>query len=119
MSNIKNKQHYVFQAYLKHWCGDDNKLWRYKKSESRVFSSSTADVLNKRQMYKIQELNDDERAFFELVMTMLHLSDADKSEMRDHITAYMQPYVNQKVVDTLQSINPIPDNHAVFWCLFW
>ena len=113
MSGIKNKQHYVFQAYLKRWCGD-NRLWCYKKSEHRSFSSSTDDVLNKRQMYKIQELNDDERKFIEFVMTVFRLTYADKSEMRNHIKVYLQPFTNEKVVDVLKSINSIHQNHPMY-----
>ena len=34
MSNIKNKQHYVFQAYLKNWCNEDDKLWVCNKKDN-------------------------------------------------------------------------------------
>ena len=103
MSNIKNKQHYVFQKYLEHWCNKDKKLWCYKKSENRIFPSSTKDVLCERQMYKIQEMNKDEREFFELLRTVFHLNDTDKSEMRNHIETYLQPYTNQKIVEALKT----------------
>ena len=109
---IKNRQHYVFQGYLEKWCADDNKIWCYKKSDNRIFNSSTRDVLNKRQMYRIQEINEDEKRFFEYLMTVLSLTDSEKSEMREHISAYLLPYYNQRVVNELKSINPIPDDHT-------
>lgn len=64
-------------------------------------------------MYKIQEFNKDEKEFFELVMNVLRLTNADKSEMRDHITAYIQPYTNQKVLNFLKALNPIPREHQL------
>ncbi len=104
MGNVTNKQHYVFQAYLKKW---GEKLWCLKKTEKTVFRSSTNDVLNKRQMYKIQEMNDDEKKFFELIMTSMKLTNTDKSEMRSHIKEYLLPFENLQFVEALKKI-PIP-----------
>ena len=118
MGNVTNKQHYVFRAYLKKWTGSKTgpygeKLWCLKKSEKRVFSSSTDKVLNKRQMYKIQAMNDDEKKFFELIMTVMNLTHTDKTEMREHIKAYLIPFSNQEIVNRLKKINKMLDNHAL------
>ena len=102
MSKIKNKHHYVFQAYLKNWGDDKEKIWVCNKKEKRTFYTRTDDVLNKRRLYENQDLNDDEKAFFELIMTALKLNNADKSEMRDHIDAYLLPFENRKLVDLLK-----------------
>lgn len=113
MSEIKNKQHYVFQAYLRRWCDDEEQVCVLKKTEKKLFRTSTTNILHQRRMYKIQELNKDEKEFFELLMTSLKLSNADKSEMRDHINAYLLPYSNQRIVDALKAVNPIPANHLL------
>lgn len=113
MSEIKNKQHYVFRAYLKNWYYKKDEVWAYSKSANKVFHTRAENILHQRQMYKIQNLNDDERKFFELVMTSFHLTNADKSEMRDHINAYLLPFSNQIIVDALKRINPIPKDHPL------
>lgn len=102
MSNIKNKQHYVFQAYLRKWSDSNEKVWVCNKKEKRIFLAGTNDILNKRRLYEIQNLNNDEKAFFELVMTSFKLNDAVKSEMRNHIDAYLTPFADKEVVDTLK-----------------
>lgn len=102
MSNIKNKQHYVFQAYLKKWSDKNEKVWVCNKKEKRTFLVGTNDVLNKRRLYEIQDLNDDEKVFFELVMASFRLNDANKNEMRNHIDAYLTPYANKEFVDALK-----------------
>ena len=113
MSELKNKQHYVFQAYLKKWYCDKDEVWVYSKASHKVFHTRAENILHQRHMYKIQALNDDEKKFFELLMTSLHLTNADKSEMRDHINAYLLPFSNKIIVDALKQINPIPKNHPL------
>ena len=54
MSNIKNKQHYVFQAYLKNWCKEDDKLWVFNKKDGKIFSSGTINILNKRRLLQLK-----------------------------------------------------------------
>lgn len=105
MSNIKNKQHYVFQAYLRKWSDNNEKVWVCNKKEKRIFLAGTNDILNKRRLYEIQNLNNDEKAFFELVMTSFKLNDAVKSEMRNHIDAYLTPFADKEVVDTLKKVS--------------
>lgn len=110
---IKNKQHYVFRAYLKKWYLDNDIVWVYDKETKKVFHNTAENILHKHQIYKIQKLNDDEKNFIELLMTSLHLTNADKSEMRDHINAYLLPFSNQTMVDALKRLNPIPKNHPM------
>ena len=83
MGNIKNKQHYVFQAYLKNWCNEDDKLW----------------VCNKK-----------ERKFLELLMEYLRVDKTTKVEMRRHIELYLTPYKFKHMVDMAKMINPVPVN---------
>ena len=113
MTELKNKQHYVFQAYLKNWYNDKKQVCVFKKSERKIFNTTTVNILHEHQMYKIQELNNDEKEFLELLMTVMHLNNADKSEMREHIKAYLLPYANQDIVEALKTINPIPDGHPL------
>ena len=84
MSNIKNKQHYVFQAYLKNWCNEDDKLWVFNKKDGKIFSSGTNNILNKRRFYQLRNLNEDERKFLEFLMECLKVNKATKVEMRRH-----------------------------------
>lgn len=113
MSKIKNKQHYVFQEYLRNWSDNKEKIWVCNIKEKRTFYASTSDVLNKRRMYKIQDMNEDEKAFFEIIMTALKLNNLDKSEMRNHVDAYLLPYKYQEFVEALKKVNPIPETHPL------
>lgn len=61
-------------------------------------------------MYASQNLNDDEKVFFELIMTALNLNNADKSEMRDHIDTYLLPFENRKLVDILKKKMSVPNS---------
>ena len=114
MSDIKNKQHYVFQAYLNKWCNEKNQVYVLKKNEKKLFCTTTNNILHLRQMYKIQELNNDEKNFIEILMTVLHFNNADKHEMRKHIGEYLTPYNNQKIVEALKKWNPIPEGHPFY-----
>lgn len=113
MSKIKNKQHYVFQGYLKNWSDNKGKIWVCNKKEKKTFYTSTSGVLNKRWLYEIQDMNEDEKSFFEMIMTVLKLNNLDKSEMRDYVDAYLLSYKNQEFVDFLKKVNPIPEIHPL------
>lgn len=114
MSNIKNKQHYVFQAYLKNWCNEDDKLWVCNKKERRIFSSGTNNILNKRRFYQLRNLNEDERKFIEYLMEYLKVDHTTKVEMRRHIELYLTPYEFKHMVDMAKTINSMPDNHPLY-----
>ena len=58
-------------------------------------------------------MNDDEKKFFEFVMMVMKLTNADKSEMREHINIYLLPFSNQQIVDALKKVNPIPEDHPL------
>lgn len=113
MGELKNKQHYIFQAYLKAWENEDKKIWVYKKNDKKIFPASTRDVLNKRRLYQLRNMNSDEKNFFELCMEVFKLNDESKAEMRNHIAAYLLPFSNQKLVNALKKINPIPKDHEL------
>ncbi len=102
MEEKKKKQHYVFQAYLKKWCDKNGELYYYRKSLDRFYKRGPSAIMYGQQMYRIQELNEDEKKFFEFFMTMMHLSDDDRREMRGHINTYLTPFNNERAVDLLQ-----------------
>lgn len=104
MGKIKNRQHYVFQEYLKNWINSDGKICVCNIKEKRSFSTTTNNILQKRKMYKLQSLNSDEKQFFEWVMTSLNLNDCDKQEMRNHIDMYLLPFRNEECLNTLKKI---------------
>lgn len=58
MSKKTIRQHYVFQAYLKSWAYEDNRLWCV--INNKVVSSSTKDVCVHNNFYRIEPLNTDE-----------------------------------------------------------
>lgn len=113
MSNIKNKQHYVFQAYLKNWCNEDDKLWVFNKKDGEIFSSGTNNILNKRRFYQLRNLNEDERKFLEFLMDCLKVDKTTKVTMRRHIELYLTPYEFKHKVDMAKKINPVPENHPL------
>ena len=113
MSNIKNKQHYVFQAYLKNWCNEDDKLWMCNKKGRRIFSSGTNNILNKRRFYQLRNLNEDERKFLEFLMDCLKVDKTTKVKMWQHIELYLTPYEFKHIVDMAKMINPVPVNHPL------
>lgn len=113
MGNIKNKQHYVFQAYLKNWCNEDDKLWVFNKKERRIFSSGTNNILNKRRFYQLRNLNEDERKFLEFLMDCLKVDKTTKDKIRRHIELYLTPYEFKHKVDMAKKINPVPENHPL------
>lgn len=113
MSDIKNKQHYVFQAYLKNWCTEDNKLWVYNKKEKKIFPSGTSNILNKRRLYQLRNMNEDERKFLELLMESLRVNEETKVELRRHIELYLTPYKFKRAVDMVKRLNPVPVNHPL------
>lgn len=99
---------------MRNWSDNNGKIWICNIKEKRTFYASTLDVLNKRRMYEIQDMNEDEKAFFEIVMTAFKLNALDKSEMRDHIDDYLFPYRNQEFLDCLREVNPIPETHPLY-----
>lgn len=113
MGNIKNKQHYVFQAYLKNWCNEDDKLWVLNKKDRKIFSSGTNNILNKRRFYQLLNLNKDERFFFEFLMDCLKVDKTTKDKMRQHIELYLTPYEFKHKVDMAKKINPLPENYPL------
>lgn len=113
MSNIKNKQHYVFQAYLKNWCNDNDKLWVYSKKERKIFSSGTNNILHKRRFYQLRNLNEDERKFLEFLMECLKVNKTTKAELWRHVELYLAPYKFKHIVDMTKRLNPVPVNHPL------
>ncbi len=103
MSSIKNRQHYVFKAYLDNWADERGFVYTLGKSDKRVFNTSPQNILNKRQLYKVQDLNQDERAFFELFMNAARVSENDKEEIRDYVDGYLRPFLCKKSVDYLRT----------------
>lgn len=114
MSEIKNKQHYVFQAYLSHWDNNGGKVWCMDKKDSRAFLCGTDGILNKRKLYKLQELNEDERKFFILMMVVQHLPESQQKIMLDHIDEYLLPFFNKKNIDYLKANNRVAEDSPLF-----
>lgn len=113
MSNIKKKQHYVFQAYLKNWCNEDGKLWVYNKKDKRIFLTGTENILNKRGLYQLKNMNTDEESFFNFYMDCLQVSDETKADIRRHIKLYLVPFMYKGVLELLEKHNPVPDDHPL------
>ena len=96
------RQHYVPQFYLKHFCNEDGKLWVYPKSKAgEPFSASPSNVAHERFYYSPEiegvRLLDIERKFAEcegkaqavhqkLLQGKLPLSDEDRTAYADFLS---------------------------------
>lgn len=101
MGDVTNKQHYVFQAYLKRW---GQRPWVLRLADEKMFQSSTDDILSKRRMYKLHEMNEDEKIFFEVVMLALKSSTEEADSMRNHIEIMQMPHLAERIVDSLERL---------------
>ena len=110
---IKHRQHYVFQSYLKNWSLED-RLWCYR--DGKCFRANTVNVAQERDFYRIRDLNDDEERF--LLMLADHLPGETATIMKKHIALYKRPLrwkqgVSELIDVTKEKIykdKPIPDD---------
>ena len=63
-SQLKHKQHYVFQRYLSAWT-INNQVWC--KRNGKKFPTGTINVAQQRDFYRIKDLNDDEKKFLSIM----------------------------------------------------
>ena len=71
METKKRKHHYVFQAYLKGWA-TNGMVWCLRGS-SKPFNTSTENVLQERDFYRVKLLNADEMKFVDILTQLSHL----------------------------------------------
>lgn len=101
MEDKKRKQHYVFQAYLNAWTNDE-KIWCIRERKN-IFNTRTINVAQERDFYRIKPLNEDERKFFELVVTR-RMSEVVKKALLEHIDTYLIPIKQQDSVKKLEKV---------------
>lgn len=85
----------------------------YNKKEKKIFPSGTSNILNKRRLYQLRNMNEDERKFLELLMESLRVNEETKVELRRHIELYLTPYKFKRAVDMVKRLNPVPVNHPL------
>lgn len=98
-TNIKHRQHYVFQAYLKNWSAN-NRIWCCR-NRKKCFLSNTINVAQERDFYRIKDLNSEEEYF---LMLFLSRQPKDRIEiMRREIETYKKPLKWKALIDVLKS----------------
>lgn len=73
MKQEKKRQHYVFQAYLRKWASDQNRLYFLDKSNSNIRPALPKDILFEKFFYEIPRLSDSAQFFLENLMTALKI----------------------------------------------
>ncbi|PKM75380.1 MAG: hypothetical protein CVU92_01670 [Firmicutes bacterium HGW-Firmicutes-17] len=98
MISKKRKQHYVFQAYLSAWT-ENNQLW-CKRPDCEPFKTTTMNVGQERDFYRIKPLNIHEIKFLELFLP--EMSQESKKAFFDHIDHYLMPLKYQTLVQKIK-----------------
>ncbi|WP_417599183.1 DUF4238 domain-containing protein [Oceanospirillum sp.] len=81
---IKKKQHFVSQFYLKNWAGKDDRL--FALINNNVMPMKTREVAHSNYFYKVDGVNDDERAF--LLKEVSSLAEPIKSMISGLINSF-------------------------------
>lgn len=63
----KNRQHYVFQRYLKAW-ETDGKVWVLRHREKKVFHAATRNIAVENHFYKLQPVTEEDLALIRLLL---------------------------------------------------
>jgi len=87
MEDKKRKQHYVFQSYLSAWTIND-KLWCVRIGGA-PFNTSTLNIAQERDFYRLRPLNDNEKRLYNLLL--LKTQTDTKKAFLDHIDHYLLP----------------------------
>jgi len=109
MGNKKRRQHFVFQAYLRAWTGN-NKLWCVRNGDE-PFNTRTENVANERDFYRIKSLNDDERKLYDFILSKTN-PDVKKA-LIEHSEHYLAPIGIQQDIQMIseffKGIENIPE----------
>lgn len=103
MGELKRKQHYVFQAYLKAWCGSDDKLW-VLRDKRKVYPAAVRSVLFEGDMYKLRPLNDDEKEYIRIFVKAAGTSETILQLVDKHINDTQTFFEDRKAVDAIRNI---------------
>lgn len=93
MGDKKRRQHFVYQGYLRAWT-NENKLYCLRKADKVPFQTSTRNVANKRNFYRIKQLNEDEILMFRL--SVQDIESNHKQEVYDFINENQELFQKQK-----------------------
>lgn len=99
LEEIKHRQHYVFQAYLKNWT-ENNQIWCCRNRQ-KCFQTNTINVAQERDFYRIKDLNLEEER---LLMLFLQRQSKERIEiMRKEMEIYKKPLKWKTGVANLKS----------------
>lgn len=93
----KRKHHYVFQSYLKSWTVN-SKIWCYRNS--KPFNTSTENIAQERDFYRLRPLNKDEYNLYQLFIQDYHPE--VRKALNEHLWAYTLFEQDSYELDTLK-----------------
>lgn len=96
MGDKKRRQHFVYQGYLRAWTNEE-KLYCLRKANKTPFQTSTANVANKRDFYRIKQLNKEEILLFRL--SIHKIKSNHKQEVYDFINENQGLFQEQKEIE--------------------
>lgn len=113
---IKKRQHYVFQAYLKRWTDTDNQLSVMKNG--KISQSGTRAIAYEPFFYELKNLNKDEDKLLKLLIGYDSAHPSVKCEIQKHNQLYQIPLKQKEYLKKLESFlierfgssENIPDN---------
>ncbi len=109
---LKRKQHYVFQCYLKNW-ETDNNIWCLRNRKD-LFKCGTKGVALERDFYKVHAINEEEERFI-LEILLYPQPQKAKSVILEYINMHNEPFKVKQFLDEFKkrmnnnSIVQIPD----------
>ena len=103
------KQHYVFQAYLSAWTNKDKQL--YCLRNNKIFCTTTENVAQERDFYKVLPINDDEIKF--LYWFWQKKSIKVKQQLFDHLNVYQLCYMWEKELSTVSQIRQLAEHSGI------
>ena len=102
MKQKKRDQHYVFQAYLNKWTGENKKLWCLRDKE--IFEVKPKNIAFEKDFYRISSLSDKEIEFLKLFFRKT--GDGFKKEMDHFIELYTTFDENERFFNFVRTLLP-------------
>lgn len=100
---LKSKQHYVSQFYLKYWC-DGEHLYR-SRNNAAPRSTKTKEIAHKNKMYKLQKLTTDEINFFKAIYVSVEFPDFIKPILSKMISTFEMIHTAHNVINAVTELD--------------
>lgn len=103
------KQHYVFQAYLSAWTNQNKQL--YCLRDHKIFCTTTENVAQERDFYKVLQIDDDEIKFLNWFWQKKNVK--VKQQLFDHLNAYQLCYMWEQELSTVIKIRQLAEHSGI------